>query len=455
MRTFVALRAAVVGSTAMLLLVPLSTSSSLTAVAGAEPAAQLTQLTAEQLPGELVDAVTRDLGISATEYLSRAAKAQQLGSYAREFRAAHPNAYAGAWMGQDGKGVVAVTSNEAAQIAAQAGYETQISPISADGLERSLTELNRWISGLPREAAGQVNSVAVDLLNNQIVLDIVNTPAGHVLNLPTLLANIKVILSPGGGGPVDPRPMGGDTYISSKLAIRDTPLARVTVCSFGFNAVDAGGRALNISAGHCDPNVGTSGNAPVYVPDLHNIDNSAEVGTFAHSTLGNPVNGLDYSLIALNDYAKQSGFDQPNVRGANGTTVTVTGTAAPVVGAPVCKSGQSSTFTCGVVVADRVETQLFTEDGTSRVVRGFATTACTLAGDSGGAIVSGTLAMGITSGSNSSSAPSCTQANLTLAQDGGTASLGIPIRDIIADVNATAAGGLGAGLEVRTSVNPT
>ncbi|RZL73810.1 MAG: protease, partial [Rhodococcus sp. (in: high G+C Gram-positive bacteria)] len=127
----------------------------------------------------------------------------------------------------------------------------------------------------------------------------------------------------------------------------------------------------------------------------------------------------------------------PTVRGANGSTVTVTGTASPVIGAPVCKSGQSSSFTCGVVAADRVETQLFMEDGTSRTVRGFASTACTLAGDSGGAIVTGTLALGITSGSNSGGAPDCTEANLALAQFGGTASLGIPIDQVTSATGAT------------------
>ncbi|RZK74226.1 MAG: protease, partial [Rhodococcus sp. (in: high G+C Gram-positive bacteria)] len=135
-------------------------------------------------------------------------------------------------------------------------------------------------------------------------------------------------------------------------------------------------------------------------------------------------------------------LDRPAVRGANGTTLEITGTARPVVGAPICKSGQTSSFTCGVVAADHVETQLFVADGSSRVVNGFAGTACTLAGDSGGAIVTGTLALGITSGSNASGAPNCTEANLVLAPEGGTASLGIPVADIVDTI--------GSGMRVRT-----
>ncbi|MBM4548125.1 hypothetical protein GS457_26780 [Rhodococcus hoagii] len=84
------------------------------------------------------------------------------------------------------------------------------------------------------------------------------------------------------------------------------------------------------------------------------------------------------------------------------------------------------------------------------MVRGFSGTACTLGGDSGGAIVTGTLALGITSGSNSTDAPSCGEANIVYAFDGGASNLGIPIQSILDSANATSGGGLGAGLTVRT-----
>lgn len=446
MRTSVALRAAVIGSTAILLYTPFS---AFTASAAPVDTAAPKQLSADQLPAELTEAIQRDLHISPQDYLDRAAEAQNLGSYAKNFRAAHPQAFAGAFMGQDGSATVAVTSTEAAAIAARDGFKTRMAPISADGLENSLAELNRWVSKLPREASSQVNSVAIDLLNNQIVVDIANSPIGRVLNLPTVLANVKVILSPGAGGPFDPTPMGGDTYITAKGPLKDMSLAEIGICSFGFNGTDVAGNAINITAGHCNPNVGTGTGAAVYGPVPNDLANSPQIGTFAKSTLGNGT-GLDYSLIKLNDTATKAGLDRPYVRGGNGKTVTVTGTAVPVIGAPVCKSGQTSTFTCGIVAADHVETQLYTEDGTSQTVRGFASTACTLAGDSGGAIVSGTLALGITSGSNAALAPNCNEANRVLAPEGGTASLGIPIREILADATATSGGGVGSGLSVRT-----
>ncbi|MFD4369745.1 S1 family peptidase [Rhodococcus sp. NPDC058521] len=437
MRNKLAPRAAAVGASAALLLL------SFTGTAQAEPVTQtgVDQLSAQELPAELVEAITRDLKISPEEYLDRAAKAQELGSYANDFREQHPDQFAGAWIGLDGKPVVAVTSDEAAGRASAAGYTTRMSPVSANGLEKTLSDLNNWIGGLPKDISSQINSTSIDYLDNRVVIDVVNSPVGQALNLPTLLANVKVMLSPGGGGPVDHGPMGGDTYITTPGEIRDTDIGEISVCSLGFNAVNGSGDAVNISAGHCNPALGQP--SPVYLPDPQNIDNSTQVGSFSQSSVGDPANGLDYSVISLNDQGVKAGLDRPTVRGANGTTLQVTGTARPVVGAPICKSGQSSSFTCGIVAADHVETQLHVHDGTTRTIRGFAGTACTLAGDSGGAIVSGTLALGITSGSNSSGAPNCTEANLVLAPDGGTANLGIPIEDIVSEA--------GNGLRVRAA----
>ncbi|AVP70162.1 protease [Rhodococcus hoagii] len=437
-------RVAVVGSSALLVLVPLSAS------AQAEPAAsgsQVSQLSADQLPDELVEAITRDLKITPQEYLDRAARAQELVSYADDFRAERPHEFAGAWMALDGHPVVSVTTAEAALTAARDGYRTQMAAVSSEGLEKSLADFNHWVTELPREISSQIGRATVDVLNNQIVVDVANSPVGRALDLPTLLANIKVQVQSFGPVPVASGPLGGDTYITSPQRLVDTPEGGISVCSFGFNGVDRGGNAVNISAGHCDPAPGR--NAAVFLPNRANVPDSLEVGRFARSEVGD-VDGLDYSLIRLNDAGVRAGLDRPVIRGAGGSALTVTGTAVPVVGAPICKSGQTSSFTCGVVTAERVEALLAVAPNDIRVVRGFSGTACTLGGDSGGAIVTGTLALGITSGSNSTDAPSCGEANIVYAFDGGASNLGIPIQSILDSANATSGGGLGAGLTVRT-----
>lgn len=426
-------RLAVAAASAVLLAGPL------TSTAHAAPAEQLP---APELPVELVDALQRDLNLTPEQYLERAARAQELGDYARSFRAERPSDFAGAWLGEDGRPVVAVTNDDAARQAQDDGYQATVAPMSADGLEQALAELNRWVSALPREVSSQVNNTSIDVLNNQIVIDIVNSPVGRALNLPSLIANVQVQLSPG-MPPNDPAPLGGDTYITADGDVRTTPLERIGICSFGFNGVDANGDAVNLTAGHCDAVARNQGGSTVYLPNRSNIDDSTKIGMFTRSTVGTDST-LDYGVISLEQAGIDAGLNRPAVRGGNGSTLTVTGTAVPVVGAPVCKSGQSSSFTCGVVAADRIETQLNYANGTTSTIRGFATTACTLSGDSGGAIVTGTLALGVISGSNSAGAPDCVEANLVLAPNGGTSSLGISIQDIEA----------ATGARVRTSANP-
>ncbi|MGC0365715.1 hypothetical protein ABH922_003699 [Rhodococcus sp. 27YEA15] len=444
MRNSSAIRTVMVGASALLL------AASLSATASADPStpSKVDQLSADELPAELAEAITRDLKITPQEYLDRAAKAQELATYARDFKAEHPDDYAGSWMGLDGRPVVAVTTAGAAHITRSAGYLTHIAPVSANALDQTLSTVNGWIASLPIAVSTAVNSASVDIVNNRIVVDVVNSPVGQALNLPTLLADVVIRLSPGTDGTIDPRPMGGDTYITTPGPIRDSPTESIGICSFGFNAVDDRDNALNLSAGHCNPSESSA--SPVYLPNRADVDSSSLVGHFSQSSVGENSAGLDYSVITFNQAGVDAGLDRPEVRGAQGTTLTVTGTANPVVGAPICKSGQTSSFTCGVVAADRVETQLVMADGDSRTVRGFAGTACTLAGDSGGAIITGTLALGITSGSNSSGAPNCNEANLVLATSGGTSNLGIAVNDIVAAADRASGGGVGSGIRIRT-----
>ncbi|RVW01850.1 protease [Rhodococcus spongiicola] len=439
-------RVAVVGSSALLLAVPVAApaladpppSSSGT------PDAQVVQLSAAELPDEMVEAITRDLKISPQEYLDRAARAQELDSYATDFRAKHPEEFSGAWMDLDGQPVVAVTTTAAAQTAARDGYRTQMAPVSADGLERSLADFNQWVSQLPSQVASQIGAASIDVLNSQIVVDIANSPLGRAIDLPTQLENIKVQLKAPGPVPVERVPMGGDTYLTFPERRGNSIPDEFGMCSLGFSATDRNGNAINISAGHCDPTPGTG--TEVYLPNGPYLADSVQVGKFERSHFGG-TQALDYSLIRLNDAGVRAGLDRPVIRGAGGSTLTVTGTAVPVVGAPICKSGQATGFTCGIVAHDQV--QAVDEDETP-VVEGFASTACTLPGDSGGPIVTGTLALGITSLSNILDEASCAEANLELMFNGGTISVGFPIQNVLNTADNYSGGGFGAGLTVNT-----
>lgn len=151
MRNSLAIRTAVVGASALLLAAPFTTTAS------AEPASDthVEQLGADQLPAELIEAITRDLKISPQEYLDRAAKAQELGAYAQEFKSERPGDYAGSWMGLDGQPVVAVTTTEAARIAADDGYRTHVAPSPPTPSRRRWPTSTDGLPGCPRKSHAQ------------------------------------------------------------------------------------------------------------------------------------------------------------------------------------------------------------------------------------------------------------------------------------------------------------
>lgn len=378
--------------------------AALSATAGAQAAPDSAQPSPAALPNDLVVALQRDLNLTPQEYLDRAAAAQRVAAYASEQRRSDSGGVGGAWLAQDGTPTVAVTTQAAANRVAAAGYRAQMVPLSTSGLESAPTVPNRRSTP---------------------------PPSFHVATGTT------------------PSTMGGDSYITAAAPIASA--SSYLVCSFGFAAADSAGKPLALSAGHCDPNrpaTGTSNAAGVYEPKIGDLRNSRLVGSFAESGIGDEGGNLDYSVIGLvSDVVPTTGLGQPTVRGENGSTLTITGTAVPVAGAPVCKSGQTSGYTCGTIDFADYSPLLGGDDGESWNVRGFSTTACTLGGDSGGAIVTGTLALGITSGSSVAQYRDC--ATATAENPEGVMSLGIPIQAVLARVNQSSNG----CVTLRTAAN--
>lgn len=361
------------------------------------------QQSSSALPADLVVALQRDLNMTPQEYLDRAAAAQQVAAYASELRRSDSGGVGSAWLAPDGTPTVAVTTQAAADRVAAAGYRAQMVPLSTSGLNMQSVVPNR------RSAP---------------------PPSFHVATGTT--------------------PIGGDGYITAAQPLASAP--SYLICSFGFAAADTAGNPLALSAGHCDPNrpaAGTPDAAGVYEPKVGDLRNSRSVGRFAESGIGDEGGNLDYSVIGLaSDAVTTTGLGQPTVRGGNGSTLTITGIAVPVSGAPACKSGQTSGYTCGTIDYADYNTVLGGDGGESWNVRGFSTTACTLGGDSGGAIVTGTLALGITSGSSVSHYRDCATAESE--NPGEVMSLGIPIQAVLARVNQSSDG----CVTLRTAANP-
>ncbi|MDX6291476.1 MAG: hypothetical protein QOH50_551 [Kribbellaceae bacterium] len=146
-------------------------------------------------------------------------------------------------------------------------------------------------------------------------------------------------------------------------------------CSVGFNAQSTDGSPVFLTAGHC-----TAGR-PSFSRD----------GTLIGTTRSSSFPGNDFGTVNV-----VAGWVQ---RGAverwNGADVAVLGSAIATVGSKLCKSGRSTNWTCGEVVAKNVTVNY----GDGKVVKGLVQhTACVEGGDSGGPNMTGNYAQGITSG---------------------------------------------------------
>ncbi len=201
----------------------------------------------------------------------------------------------------------------------------------------------------------------------------------------------------------------------------------IALCSIGWNGFSATGDPAVISAGHCT-NDGAYDDVVLTDPEADQADPGfadlgAELGTFGFSQFGGPNNspvtgyegagslddmgnfGTDVSVIdninpELELLPKVTDWTNVANIAANGRKVT--GVSTAVLGADICKSGRTTGWTCGKVD----EITLFLVGGTNidtdvddiRGVKGFASYgALNAQGDSGGAVISGTLAVGITS----------------------------------------------------------
>ena len=187
-------------------------------------------------------------------------------------------------------------------------------------------------------------------------------------------------------------------------------------CSIGFNAFNAEGAPAVISAGHCADD-GQATDTILTIPANDPAGNGTEpslgsdLGTWGFSQFGGEnnsptevgstenigtdigvINGINSDLDLLPEVTQWT-----NPQDLTADTVKVTGTTDPVVGAPMCKSGRTTGWSCGDVSAIG-EFYVGAADG-ARGVWGFESTLEKNAapGDSGGSVISGSNAMGLVS----------------------------------------------------------
>ncbi|WP_280391273.1 S1 family peptidase [Nocardia brasiliensis] len=407
-----------------------------TAVASAQPDP------APNLPAELVSAIARDLKISPEEYLHRADVAQQVAAFATTAQRQYPAVFGGSWLDESGKAVVALAqgpgADEARKAAQSAGFEVRNVAKSETALRGEKSAFERWLEGQPEAVSSLVRGVVVDTINNSIAVrvDKIGLP------MPNFIDPSRVIvMAPPVAGEQATLPQaseiagagtgvlaGGDGYasVAGRTSLR---------CSLGFNGTDRAGNIVNVTAGHCNPDLPSAGNDnAARIHELNGDRLGTELGRFQKSVLGEQ----DYSIVRIADQSRDR-FSNNEVRVPGAASIRIEGVATPVVGAPVCKSGSRTGFSCGVVNAVDQTVQV----GERELTQAFSANICALPGDSGGPIVTGRLALGISSASSVADYPICEIPNLIGALTGNAPQLfAQPVHVVLSD---------NPGLKLRTN----
>jgi len=179
----------------------------------------------------------------------------------------------------------------------------------------------------------------------------------------------------------------------------------VARCSIGFNGFAAAtGASQSLTAGHCVRTMTGSVYAVTgTTPNTGGFVEGALIGTpvksessYHQGASGQEYNS-DYGVVAVTApgfYTTPAISTWGGAQGdVNSAPLTITGTIAPILGANVCNSGSTSGWSCGTITYNDASDSSYGDSA-------FGSTACADSGDSGGAEVVGTLAVGITVGGN-------------------------------------------------------
>ncbi|MEU7514054.1 S1 family peptidase [Streptomyces sp. NPDC042898] len=308
----------------------------------------------------LLEAMSRDLGLTAAEAEERLSAEKAAVEVEKAARRSAGAAYGGSWFdAATGRLVVAVTDRaEEAEIRAL-GADTRLVRHSAAALDRAKARLDTL--NAPAGVAGW----HVDPRSNSVVVDVVSserqTPAVRSF-VDRARAGGAVTVAETAQAPrtYAAGTVGGDPYYTGNVR-----------CSIGFSV--HGGF---VTAGHC----GRAGAA------VRGWDGSA-MGTFQ----GSSFPGDDYAYVSIH-----SGWWTVPVVLGWGTIPDqlVRGSAEAPVGSSICRSGSTTHWRCGTVLAKN-ETVNYSQGAVHQMTK---TSVCAEGGDSGGSFLSGDQAQGVTSG---------------------------------------------------------
>lgn len=275
----------------------------------------------------------------------------------------------GSYLDDAGSLVVSVSDEATADVVRQAGAIPRLVRYTLEQLLAVKSQLDDIATS---SSAGRVRSWYVDPISGTVV---VTTPSGT--KDPITQRFLRKALA--NGDKVTLRRSRGTVTTTDEsfglLGGYQVDKNTGYTCSLGFNAQTSDGSRIFLTAGHC-----TAGK-PSFSRNGYIIGN----------TRSSSFPGNDFGTVSVIE-----GWDQQGrVERWGASDVQIRGAADAMVGAELCKSGKSTGWTCGKIVARNVTVNY----GNNRVVRGlFQHTACVESGDSGGANMTGDYAQGITSG---------------------------------------------------------
>jgi streptogrisin C len=311
-------------------------------------------------PAALLTALQRDLGLSAEDAFARLSREADGAATERDMQHTLGATFAGAWFDATSGGMVVATTDPARTDAVRAaGAQPRVVQRDARTLDATMAELDDRAASAPDSVTGWY----VDVPGNSVVVTATDPAAGAAFAAGAAGVRVQRVAE-------EPRPLAdlvGGEAIFSPNGER---------CSIGFLAT-RGSTAYVITAGHCTRIGGT----------WTGFDGSV-IGPVA----GTSYPGNDFGIIQVS-----SGSWTPTgaVSDYAGGRVRVTGSTEAVVGASTCRSGSTSGYRCGAILAKNQSVNY----GGGDVIDGLTrTNACADSGDSGGSFITGTQAQGITSG---------------------------------------------------------
>ncbi|MFJ7327423.1 S1 family peptidase [Streptomyces cyaneofuscatus] len=330
------------------------------ATASAAPTDSATS--AAELPASaaLLSAMQRDLGLTEGQARTRLAQEEAATALEPKAQRAAGSAYGGSWFDSaTGKLTVAVTDAGKAGAVRAAGAQTKVVEHSAAQLDATMKRIDAL------SAPDGVASWRVDPATSRVVVNVVASAQGDN-DVRAFVAKARK------AGPVTVErtaeapqtfaagTVGGDPYYTGNVR-----------CSIGFSV--HGGF---VTAGHC----GGTGQ------QVRGWDNSY-IGNFQ----GSSFPGNDYAWVNVG-----SGWWTVPVVLGWGTVPDqlVRGSNEAPIGASICRSGSTTRWHCGRVLAKN-ETVNYSQGAVHQMTK---TSVCAQGGDSGGSFISGDQAQGVTSG---------------------------------------------------------